>query len=71
MFGAVKLAKYVDIDLYNILDMVLDLTENDFFSIGDEVGRNVIIFRVDMSSSSRIDNKKKILLFLVKILHKD
>ena len=41
--------------------MVSDLIEKDFFSIGNEVGRNVIIFGVDMSSSSQhIDNKKKI-----------
>ena len=44
----------------NILDMVLDLIEKDFFLISDEVGRNVIIFGVDMSSSQHIDNKKKI-----------
>ena len=44
----------------NIHGMVLDLTEKDFFSIGDEIGRNVIIVAVDMSSSSFIDNKKKI-----------
>ena len=48
----------------NILGMVLDLTGKDFFSIGDDVGRNVIIFGVDMSSSSHIDNMKKdILIF--------
>ena len=30
-----------------------------FFSIGDEDGRNAIVFGVDISSSPRIDNKKK------------
>ena len=30
-----------------------------FYSIGVEVGRNEIIFRVDISSSPHIDNKKK------------
>ena len=39
--------------------MVLDLKEKDFLSISDEVGRNVVIFGVDMSSSPHIDNKKK------------
>ena len=29
-----------------------------FYSIGDEIGRNVIIFGVDMSSSAHIDIKK-------------
>ena len=36
------------------------------YSIGDEVGRNVIIFGVNMSSSSHIDNKKKDILILGK-----
>ena len=43
----------------NIQDMVLDLTGNDFNSIGSEIGRNVIIFGVDMSSSVKVDNRKK------------
>ena len=42
------------------MDMVSDLIEKDFSSIGDDIGRNVIIFGVDMSSSLLIDNKKKI-----------
>ena len=46
----------------NILDIVLDSIENDFFLIDDEVGRNVIIFGVDMSSFSHTDNKKKHIL---------
>ena len=50
----------------NILDKVLDLKEKDFFLVGDEVGRNVIIFGVDMSSSSHIGNKKKNILILGK-----
>ena len=40
----------------NILDMVSD------FSIGDEVGRNLKIFGVDISSSPYIDNKGKYIL---------
>ena len=46
--------------------MVLDLIEKDFFSICDEVGRNVIIFGVDISSSPHIDNNKKDILILSK-----
>ena len=42
----------------NILDMVMDLIEKDFFSLGNEIGRNVIIVGVDMSSSPHINNKK-------------
>ena len=36
------------------------------FSIGNETGKNVIIFGVDMSSSSKIDNRKKDILILGK-----
>ena len=39
--------------------MVLDLTEKNFIQFGNEIGRNVIISGVDMSSSAKIDNKKK------------
>ena len=35
-------------------------------SIGNEVGRNVIIFGIDMSSSLHIDNKEKDILILGK-----
>ena len=40
--------------------------EKDFFSFGDEVGRNVIISGVDVSSSPHIDDKKKYILILGK-----
>ena len=46
--------------------MVLDLTEEGFFALGTETGRNVIIFGVDMSSSPYINNKKKYILILSK-----
>ena len=35
-----------------------------FFSLRDEIGKNVIIFGVDTSSSPHIDNKKKDILIL-------
>ena len=44
----------------NILDIVLHLIDMEFFSHasgGD--GKNVIVFGVDMSSSAKIDNRKK------------
>ena len=50
----------------NILDMILDLKKKGSYSIGNEIGRNVIIFWVDTSSSSHIDNKKKDILILRK-----
>ena len=35
------------------------------------MGKNVIIFGFDMSSSVHIDNKKKDIQFLIKLKHKD
>ena len=46
--------------------MVLDLIEKHLFSIGNEIGKSVIIFGVDMSSSTKTDNRKKYILILVK-----
>ena len=46
--------------------MVLDLIEKDFFSLGNEIRRNVIIFGVDIRLSSHTDNKKKDILILGK-----
>ena len=66
-FGAIKSTKHVDIDLYKYSEYGFGLDRKGFVSTGDEVGRNIIIFRVDMSSSPHIDNKK----LLVKVLHKD
>ena len=40
--------------------MVLDLIEKDFFSHPSrETDKNVIIFGVDMSSTTKINNRKK------------
>ena len=39
--------------------MILNSTKKDFFSLGNEIGRNVIILGVDMSSSPQIGNTKK------------
>ena len=66
MFGAVKLKKHVDVDLYKYSGYSIRFDRKGFFSIGDEVGRNVIIFGADMGSSSHIDNKKKNILILGK-----
>ena len=66
MFDAVKLTKHVDVDQYKYSGHGIGFDRKGFFSIGDEVGRNVIIFGVDMSSSSHIDNKKKDILILGK-----
>ena len=66
LFGVVKLRKHVDVDLYKYSGCSIGFDRKGFFSIGDEVSKNVIIFRVDMSSSSHIDNKKKDILILGK-----
>ena len=58
LFGAVKLKSMLMLICINFLNMVSDLIEKDFFSIGDEVRRNVIIFGVNMSLSPH-NNKKK------------
>ena len=57
--------------MYKYSECGIGFDRKGSYLIGDEVGRNVIIFRVDMSSSPHIDNKKKDILFLVKVLHKD
>ena len=66
MFGAVKFTKHIDIDQYNYSGCCIGFDREEFFSIGDEVGRNVIIFGVDMSSSPHFDNKKKDILIIGK-----
>ena len=50
----------------NVLDTVLDLREKDFFNPSIGTGKNVINFGVDMSSSTKIDNRKIDLLVLGK-----
>ena len=66
MFGAVKLTKHSDVDLYKYLRYGIGFERKGSYSISDEVGSNVIVFGVDMSSSSHIDNKKKDILILGK-----
>ena len=66
LFGAVKLTKHVDVDLYKYSGYGIVFDKKGFYSIGDEIGRNVIIFVVDMSLSSHIDNKNKDILILGK-----
>ena len=46
--------------------MVSDSMEKGYYSIGNEINRNVIILGVDMSLSPHTDNKKKDILILGK-----
>ena len=67
MFGAVKLTKHNDdVDLYKYSGYGIRFDRKGSYSIGDEIGRNIIIFGGDMNSSPHIDNKKKDILILGK-----
>ena len=66
LFGSVKLTKNADIDKYGYSGYGIGFDRETSFSIGNEVGKNVIIFGVDMGSSSKIDNRKKDILILGK-----
>ena len=62
LFGSVKLTKNADIDKYGYSGYGTGLDRNTLFSAGNEIGKNVITFGVDMSSS--INNRKKDILIL-------
>ena len=49
LFGVVKLTKHADVDLYKYSGYGIGFDRKGLFSIGDEVGKNIIIFEVDMS----------------------
>ena len=66
LFGSVKLTKNADIDKYGYFGYGIGFDRQSSFSISNETGKNVIIFGVDMSSSSKIDNRKKDILILGK-----
>ena len=60
LFGAVKLTKHVNVDQYKYSRYGMAFDRKESYSIGGEIGRNVITFGVELSSSPHIDNKKKI-----------
>ena len=63
--GAVTLTKNADIDKYKYSGYGIGFNRKGSFSFqSGEYGQNVIIFGVDMSFSTRIDNKKKDILIL-------
>ena len=67
LFGAVTLNKNADIDKYGYSGYGIGFDRRSSFSIlGNRFGQNVLIFGVDMSSSARINNKKKDILVLRK-----
>ena len=66
MFDAVKLTKHPDIDQYKYSGYGIRFDKKGFFSLGNEIGINLMIFGVDMSSYTYIENKKKDILILGK-----
>ena len=66
LFGSVKLTKNADIDKYGYSGYGIGFDRETSFSFGNEIGKNVIIFGVDMSLSAKIDNMKKDILILGK-----
>ena len=66
LFGSVKLTKNADIVKYRYFGYGIGFDREPSFSIGNETGKNVIIFGVDMSLTSKIDNRKKDILILGK-----
>ena len=61
------LTKNADIDRYGYSGYGIGFDRHGIFSFpGTGLGRNVIIFGVEMSSSTKIDNRKKDILILVK-----
>ena len=59
LFGSVKLTENADIDKYGYYGYGIRLDRETSFSFGNDIDKNVIIFGVDMSSSTKIDNRKK------------
>ena len=66
LFSAVELTKHVDVDLYKYYGYGIGFVRKGSYSIGNEIGRNVTIFRADMSSSPHIYSKKKDIIILGK-----
>ena len=67
LFEGVKLAKNIDLDKYVSSGYSIGFGLRSEFSLSDgSVGKNAIIFGVDMSSSVHIGNKGKAILILCK-----
>ena len=67
LFGAVTLTKNADINKYKYSGYGVGFDTHGSFSFPSTgLGQNVMIFEVDMSSSTKIDNRKKDILILSK-----
>ena len=66
--GAVKLTKNTDIDKHKYFGYGIGFDGTGFYSHPTgETGRNVIVFGLDMSSSTKIYHKGKDILILEKV----
>ena len=67
LFGAVTITKNANIDKHGYSGYGIGFDRGSIFSFpGTGCGQSVLIFRVDMSFSSHINNKKKDILILGK-----
>ena len=65
LFGSVKLTKNADLDKYKYTGYGIGFDSCLEFSLpGGTMGKNVIIFRVDISSSVNVDYKGKYILII-------
>ena len=69
LFGADTLTKNANINKYRYWGYGVGFdSHRSFSSPGIGLGKNVIVFGVDMSSSTKIENRKKDILILSKSL---
>ena len=66
LFGTVSLTKNADFDKYKYSEYGIGFDRGSVYSVGNGIGRNVIIFEVDMSSYVHVDNTGKGILILGK-----
>ena len=72
LFGAVKLTKHVDVNLYKYSGYGIGFHRKGFFSHPcGGTGKNVVIFGVEWLQQQRLITEKKTFWFLVKELHDD
>ena len=62
MFGAVSLTKNADIDKYKYSGYGIGFDRHGEFCVGNGLGKNGIIFRADLSSSSHANNENNNIL---------
>ena len=66
LLGAVSITKNADINKYKYSGYGIGFDRSSVYSVGYGLGRNVIIFGVDMQISAHVDNKGKDILILGK-----